>query len=54
MRLNGGAEKWMVLLPVAVMAVIVTIYVGGPDRALYLSERLLYGLWDQAALLLRR
>ena len=54
MRLNGGVERWMVLVPMAAMAVLVTIYVGGPDRALYLSERLLYGLWDQAALLLRR
>ncbi|HEX8029194.1 MAG TPA: hypothetical protein VF491_12060 [Vicinamibacterales bacterium] len=53
MRLNGGVERWMVLLPMAAMAVFVTVYVGGPDRALYLSERFLYGLWDQAVLLLR-
>lgn len=44
----------MVLLPVAALAVLVTVYVGGPDRAIDLLERLAYGIWDQAALLLRR
>ena len=54
MRITGGVEKWMVLLPVAALAVVVTVYVGGPDRALDLLERFVYGAWDQAALLLRR
>jgi hypothetical protein len=54
MRITGGVERWMVVLPVITMAAFVTIYVGGPERALDLFERFLYGLWDQAALLLRR
>jgi len=43
----------MVLLPVVALAVVVTVYVGGPDRAVDLLERFAYGMWDQAALLLR-
>ena len=54
MRVGGGVERWMVLLPAAALAVVVTVYVGGPDRAVELLERLAYGAWDQAALLLRR
>ena len=44
----------MVLLPLLALAVVVTVYVGGPDRALDLLERLAYDFWDQAVLLLRR
>ena len=44
----------MVILPVAALAVLITVYVGGPERALDLLERMAYGIWDQAALLLRR
>ena len=54
MRITGGGEKWMVLLPAVALAVFVTVYAGGPDRALDLFERFLYGVWDQGALLLRR
>lgn len=54
MRLTGGIEKWMVLLPVFALAVVVTIYVGGPQNALDLLERFVYGAWDQAAVFLRR
>lgn len=54
MRITGGVERWMVLLPVAALAVLVTVYVGGPERALDLLERFAYGIWDRAALLLRR
>ena len=54
MRITGGVERWMVLLPVAALAVLVTVYVGGPDRALDLLERVVYGIWDQAVLLFRR
>jgi hypothetical protein len=53
MRIAGGVERWMVLLPVAALAVLVTVYVGGPDRALDLLERFVYGIWDQAVLLFR-
>lgn len=54
MRMNGGIERWMVILPVAALAVVVTVYVGGPDRAIDMLEQFAYGAWDQAALLLRR
>ena len=54
MRITGGIERWMVLLPMAALAVLVTVYVGGPERALDLLERLAYGLWDQSVLLFRR
>lgn len=54
MRVGGGVERWMVFLPVAALAVVVTVYVGGPERAVDLLERFAYGMWDQAALLLRR
>ena len=54
MRIGGGIERWMVLLPMAALAVLVTVYVGGPERALDLLERFAYGAWDQAVLLFRR
>ena len=54
MRVTGGVERWMVLLPIAALAVLVTVYVGGPDRALDLLERLAYSVWDQAVILFRR
>ena len=54
MRVTGGVERWMVLFPIAALAVVVTVYVGGPERALDLLERLAYGTWDQAVLLFRR
>ena len=44
----------MVLFPIAALAVLVTVYVGGPDRALDLLERIMYSIWDQSVLLFRR
>jgi hypothetical protein len=54
MRIAGGVERWMVLLPILALAVLVTVYVGGPANALNLLERIAYSIWDQAAVLLRR
>jgi hypothetical protein len=54
MRITGGVERWMVFLPVAALAVLITVYVGGPERAFDLLERLVDGIWDQAVLVLRR
>ena len=54
MRIGGGAERWMVLLPILALALLVIVFVGGPANALDLLERIVYGLWDQAALSLRR
>ena len=54
MRIGGGIERWMVLLPVAGLAVLVTVYVGGPDHALDSLERLAYDGWNRVVLMLRR
>jgi len=54
MRIAGGVERWMVLLPILALAVLVTVYVGGPANALNLLERMAYSIWDHAAVLLRR
>lgn len=54
MRIGGGIERWMVLLPVAGLAVLVTVYVGGPDQALDSLERLAYDGWNRVVLMLRR
>jgi hypothetical protein len=54
MRIGGGIEKWMVLLPVLGLAVLVTVYVGGPDEALDSLERLAYDGWNRVELLFRR
>ena len=44
----------MALLPLAALAIVVTIYVGGPESALDLLERSAYGVWDRSVLLFRR
>ena len=44
----------MGLLPLATLAIVITIYVGGPERALDLLEALAYSAWDQSVLMLRR
>ena len=54
MRIGGGIERWMVLLPVLGLAVLVTVYIGGPDQALDSLERLAYDGWNRVVLLLRR
>jgi hypothetical protein len=54
MRIGGGAERWMVLLPFLALAVLVIVYVGGPANALDLIERMAHSIWDQAELMLRR
>ena len=54
MRIAGGVERWMVLLPTLALALVVTVYVGGPANAIDLLERMVYSIWDHAAVLLRR
>ena len=54
MRIGGGVERWMFLLPVAVLGVLVVIYAGGPDQAVDSLERLAYGGWDRVVVLFRR
>ena len=53
MRIGGGVEKWMVFLPVAGLAVLNTVYMGGPDQALDHLERIAYSGWNQVVLLFR-
>ena len=54
MRIGGGVERWMFLLPVAVLGVLVVVYAGGPDQAVDSLERLAYDGWDRLAILFRR
>lgn len=54
MRIGGGVEKWMVVLPAVVLALMVTVYMGGPDNALGTLERLAWDGWDRVVLLFRR
>ena len=54
MRIAGGVERWMVLLPILALALVVTVYVGGPANAIDMLERMAYRIWDHAAVLLRR
>ena len=54
MRIGGGVERWMVLLPFFGLVVLVTVYLGGPEQALEAAERLAYATWDRVALLVRR
>ena len=54
MRIGGGVERWMMLFPVAALAVLVTVYAGGPDQALDSLERLAYDGWSRIVVMLRR
>ena len=54
MRIGGGVEKWMVVLPAVVLALMVTVYMGGPDNAFGMLERLAWDGWDRVVLLFRR
>ena len=54
MRIGGGVERWMFLLPVAALAVLVIVYAGGPDQALDSLERLANDGWDRLVVLFRR
>ena len=54
MRIGGGVERWMFLLPLAAVMALFVIYVGGPDQALGSLERLAYDGWDRLVMLFRR
>jgi hypothetical protein len=54
MRIGGGVERWMVLLPLFGLAVLVVYYLGGPEPAIDSLERLANTTWDRAVLLFRR
>jgi hypothetical protein len=44
----------MVVLPAIGLAVMVTVYMGGPDNAFGALERLAWDGWDRLLLLFRR
>ncbi|HET9702839.1 MAG TPA: hypothetical protein VFP85_02315 [Vicinamibacterales bacterium] len=54
MRIGGGVEKWMVVLPAIGLAVMVTVYMGGPDNAFGTLERMAWDGWNHLVLLFRR
>lgn len=54
MRIGGGVERWMVVLPASGLVVLITVYVGGPEAALDALERLASDGWNRAALMFRR
>jgi hypothetical protein len=54
LRIGGGVERWMFLLPLAALAALVVIYAGGPDQAINSLERLAYDGWDRLVVLFRR
>jgi hypothetical protein len=54
MRIGGGVERLMFLIPVAALAVLVVVYAGGPDQAIDSIERFAYAGWDRLVVLFRR
>ena len=54
MGADRGIERWMVLLPLVALAVLITVFMGGPEEALDSLERLLYDGWDRLAMIIRR
>ena len=54
MRIGGGVEKWMVILPACGLALMVMVYMGGPDDAFRSLERLAWSGWDQLVVMFRR
>jgi len=54
MRVGGGVERWMFLLPLAALAVLVIVFAGGPDHALDSIDRLAYDGWGRLVVLFRR
>ena len=54
MRIGGGVEKWMVVLPAIGLGVMITVYMGGPDNAFRTLEHLAWNGLDRLALLFRR
>jgi hypothetical protein len=54
MRIGGGVERWMFLLPLVALAVLVIVFAGGPDHALDSIDRLAYDGWGRLVVLFRR
>jgi hypothetical protein len=51
---GGGSEAWMMIVPIAVGAFLVTVVLGGPRDTLYIMERLAYEALDLVQLSFRR
>ena len=54
MRIGGGVETWMVVLPAIGLGVMIMVYMGGPDKAFGTLERMAWNGWDQLVVLFRR
>ena len=54
MRIGGGIERWMLLVPLIALAGLITVFIGGPEQALDSFERLAYDTWNRVVLLVRR
>ena len=52
-RIGGGNEVWMVVVPLLVGFVVVTTVMGGPSNTLSAMERLAYEALDAVQLMLR-
>jgi hypothetical protein len=49
MRIGGGNESWMVLVPLVVAGALMVVALGGPDRALFVVERAAEHAWTALA-----
>lgn len=54
MRIGGGVERWMMVLPLCGLVALMTFFLGGPENAIDSLERLAGTTWDRAVLLFRR
>jgi len=53
MKVGGGPERFMLTLPLFVAAFMTVYWMGGPDRALSLLEKLANDAWLMVANMLR-
>lgn len=54
MRIGGGRDKWMVVLPLLGLVVFVGVMLGGPEDALRTMETLFVDALDAARTVFRR
>ena len=45
MKVGGGVETWMVVIPVMVGVGLVVYFFGGPTRVLFLLEQMAEDAW---------
>ena len=54
MRIGGGRERWMVVVPMAVLAGVVTVLLGGPSHAIRVMDGLFHDALREIALFFQR